>query len=110
MLFSGLSLHSQIQLGNPITPRDHDSIWDPHPHPQSLPTSFLGLHNLSLKPARTWHDRMRNWEPATGDGRGRQSLLVPITNGRLSERNLGKDTAPEGLSLVDFKIFRCTLV
>ena len=51
---------------------------------------------------------MKNREPATGGGRDRQSLLDPIKNGHLSERNL--DTAPEDLLLVDFTFFHRSLV
>lgn len=53
---------------------------------------------------------MRNWEPAHGDRRGRQTLLIPLTDGHLSEGHLEEDVTPEDRSLADFKNFRCTLV
>lgn len=82
----------------------------PHASPWPPPTGSLGLHILSLTCSHTWHDRMRNWGLAAGDGGGRQSLLVPITNGHLSEKLLGKDVAPEDLLPVDSRTFHCTLV
>lgn len=99
-------------LGYPFAFGDHDFIQNaPRPSPSSvIPTSCLGLHILSLNPVQTQQDRMRNQDLVTGEGAGRRSPLVPVTNGHLSARHLGKDVALEDLSLLAFKNFRRTLV